>query len=61
LFSNPQKGTSLREAASFDVFCVKIGGLGCIGRLKNQTRSPVNIFDAHFRAYGKRNPLRDRD
>ena len=37
-------------------------GLGCRPLEEpGQKRSRVNIFDAQFRAYGKRNPLRDRD
>jgi len=63
VFFWPRKGTSLRRTTSFDVFCVKIGsGAWAVGGLKNpKKRSRVNIFDAHFRTYGKRNPLRDRD
>jgi len=48
----------LRETASFDVFCVKIGSgprLWGVGR--TQKRSQVNIFDAQFHAYAGKKPL----
>ena len=47
---------------SFDVLCVKIGsGASAVGRWKNPKKKPSKHFDAQFRAYGEKNPLRDHD
>jgi len=52
LFSEPPKGTSLREIASFDVLTVKIGaGVLAVGCRKNQKKLAESL-DAHFRIIG---------
>jgi len=51
LFSGPPKGTSLLEAASFDISIVKLGpGVLAVGRTKKLAES----LDAHFRIFGER-------
>jgi len=41
--------------ALFDVLCVKIF---TVEHWKNPKRSGVNFFDAQFRAYGEKKPLK---
>jgi len=51
----------MRGTTSFDVLCVKIGPAAwAVGRWKDPKKKPsnLNIFDAKFRAYGEKKPLK---
>ena len=63
LVLRPPKNTSLRENASFDVFCVKIrAGVLAVDEMKNQKKrknSRVNNLMREIAHAQKRNPLSD--